>query len=232
MTTSPRAMPAFTDAGILDVWHANAAPWVVAVREQRIESRRLATDQAIVDAVLACSPRTVLDIGCGEGWLARRLAETGIEVTGIDAVPTLIEQARAAGGGDFRVMSYEAIADSGLDAQFDALVCNFSLLGEASVERMFALFRSMLKPRGHVLIQTLHPLIACGDETYQDGWRQGSWAGLGVDFGDPAPWYFRTLESWFGLFARHGLRVLDMREPLHPQTRMPASVIFGAQAVD
>ena len=35
-------------------WSANADAWSAAVREQKIESRRLATNAAIVDAVMAC----------------------------------------------------------------------------------------------------------------------------------------------------------------------------------
>jgi len=41
--------------------------------------------------------RTALDVGCGEGYLARRLAERGLEVTGIDADPAAIARARAQG---------------------------------------------------------------------------------------------------------------------------------------
>ena len=56
-----------SDAKIVDSWSRNAAPWTIAVRERQIESRRLVTDQAILDATLAGSPHSVLDIGCGEG---------------------------------------------------------------------------------------------------------------------------------------------------------------------
>lgn len=221
-----------SDAKIIDSWGTNAAPWTTAVRGQQIESRRLATDRAIVDAVLERSPRSVLDIGCGEGWLARALAATGISVIGIDAVPALIEQARQAGGADFRVASYEDVIAGRLELSVDAVVCNFALLGKESVEGLFDVVRSMLNPHGTFLVQTLHPVTACGDLPYQDGWRQGSWAGFNSDFSDPAPWYFRTLESWIALFADHGLRLLEVREPLHPQARRPASVIFMAQAAD
>lgn len=221
-----------SDTLILNAWHANATPWTQAVRAHRIESRHLVTDQAIIDAVLSRAPRSVLDIGCGEGWLARALAGAGVQVRGIDAVPALIDQAQAAGGGEFRVMSYETLAIDGIGASFDALVCNFSLLGEGAVEGLFAMFPSLLNPQGSVLIQTLHPLIACADAPYRDGWREGSWAGLGKAFGAPAPWYFRTLESWIRLFGKHGLRLLELREPLHPHTQKPASVIFVAQAAD
>ncbi|MEW5305968.1 MAG: hypothetical protein WDW36_008476 [Sanguina aurantia] len=86
---------ALRDSEIIDAWHANAAPWTVAVRAGDIASRRLVTDAAIIDAVLARAPRTVLDVGCGEGWLARALACRDIDVTGIDVVQALIDQARA-----------------------------------------------------------------------------------------------------------------------------------------
>lgn len=219
------------DTRILDAWHTNATPWTNAVRGRQIESRRLVTDQAIVDAVLARAPRTLLDIGCGEGWLAHRLGEAGIAVTGVDAVPALVEQARTSTAGEFQVMTYEVLAAGGLSKRFDALACNFSLLGDASVEGLFASFARLLRADGCVLIQTLHPLEACGEAAYRDGWREGSWAGLGDGFGEPAPWYFRTLESWIALFAKHRLALIELREPLHPQTLKPASVIFVARPV-
>jgi 2-polyprenyl-3-methyl-5-hydroxy-6-metoxy-1,4-benzoquinol methylase len=174
----------------------------------------------------------VLDIGCGEGWLARALSAHRIHVTGIDAIPALIDQARQAGDGDFRAMSYEDIAAGRLDVMVDAVVCNFSLLGNESVTGLLGAVRSLLNPDGRLLIQTLHPLVACGNHSCQDGWREGSWTGFGAGFSDPAPWYFRTLESWLRLLADSGLRLRELREPLHPQTRKPASVIFIAQPAD
>ena len=223
-----------SDARILASWQANVVPWTAAVRERQIASRRLVTDRAIVEAILEGRPESVLDIGCGEGWLARALAAEGIAVTGVDAIAGLIEQADRAVPDkqciDFRVMSYEEIAAGQLTLTADAVVCNFALLGRESVEGLFAALRSLLTPRGHVLVQTLHPLVACGDAPYVDGWRQGSWAGFPPGFGAPAPWYFRTLESWARLFAGNGLHLLEQREPLHPQTHQPASLIFIARA--
>ncbi|MGZ5058164.1 MAG: class I SAM-dependent methyltransferase, partial [Methylobacter sp.] len=181
-----------SDAKIIDSWRKNAPMWVVAVRDGQIESRRQVTDQAILDAVLSRSPRSVLDIGCGEGWLARELAAAGIQVIGIDAVPSLVEVAQHAGGGDFRVMSYEELAAGKLSVSVDVIVCNFSLLGKESVEGVFGVVRSLLNQPGLFIVQTLHPVMVCGDLPYRDGWREGSWAGFNSDFTDPAPWYFRT----------------------------------------
>jgi 2-polyprenyl-3-methyl-5-hydroxy-6-metoxy-1,4-benzoquinol methylase len=87
-------------------WTSNAEAWTEAVRGRKIESRRLATDDAIVSAILDLQPKTVLDLGCGEGWLTRALTAPGILATGVDASPELIRAAQELGGGTFVAMSY------------------------------------------------------------------------------------------------------------------------------
>jgi 2-polyprenyl-3-methyl-5-hydroxy-6-metoxy-1,4-benzoquinol methylase len=217
-----------SDARILESWHRNASPWTTAVRENQIESRRLVTNAAIVDAVVSRSPRSVLDLGCGEGWLVRTIAERGIKAIGIDAIPALISQAARSGGGEFRVASYEEIAAGKLDLTVDVVVANFSLIGKESVEGVLKSVPALLKEGGTLIIQTLHPLIAVGELPYADGWREGSWAGFSSEFSDPAPWYFRTVDSWKALIESSGLRLIETREPQHPATGKPASIIFIA----
>ena len=223
-----QVMDQLSDDRIVESWRKNAAPWTAAVRDNRIDSRVRVTNQAIIDAVVGRAPRSVLDIGCGEGWLVRALAARGIRAIGVDAVPDLIDRARLA-GGEFRVESYEDIVDRGFDATVDVAVANFSLIGKESVDRLVRRAPSFLSPGGALVVQTLHPLVACGDLPYVDGWRAGSWSGFSDDFTDPAPWYFRTLEGWVALITSANLRLVEMREPLHPITARPASVIFVAE---
>ena len=217
------------DEKILESWGKNAAPWSDAVREKRIESRNLVTNAAIIDAVMSRTPRTVLDIGCGEGWLARELASKGIDATGVDAIPALIEKARTAGGGEFRVCSYEEIAAGSLELTVDVAVANFALIGKEAVDGLLLQVPHLLNDGGVLIIQTLHPHVANGEARYEDGWRTGSWAGFGEEFSDPAPWYFRKLESWVSLISQSGLRVVEMREPADPRTGRPASLILIAE---
>ena len=225
-------MDPLSDEKVVDSWHTNATPWVSAVREQRIESRRLVTDRAIVDAVMSRKPEFVLDLGCGEGWLVRALSVQGVQrVIGVDVVPALVEQARAAGGGEFHVASYEAIARGELHVTVDVAVANFALIGKEAVDALIRSIPKLIRRGGALVIQTLHPVIACGDLPYEDGWRTGSWAGFSDDFTDPAPWYFRTLETWVGLIASSGLMLTELREPIHPTTNKPASVLFIARSV-
>jgi 2-polyprenyl-3-methyl-5-hydroxy-6-metoxy-1,4-benzoquinol methylase len=228
---------------IIRSWHANAAPWSEAIRTASIASRNLVTDQAIIDAVKTATsiasltdifgPR-VLDVGCGEGWLARALYALGMRVSGVDIVPDLIAQANASipaadigGTVAFQVQDYASIANrQWRGGPFDAAVCNFSLLGSESVDSLIAALPSYLEESGHLVIQTLHPAAACGAQPYQDGWREGSWQGFSGDFRDPAPWYFRTLESWTTLLERCGFDILECREPKAPGTATPSSVIW------
>jgi 2-polyprenyl-3-methyl-5-hydroxy-6-metoxy-1,4-benzoquinol methylase len=218
-----------SDAKIIDSWHANAAPWTGAVRDGQIESRTLVTDQAILSAVLSRAPRSALDLGCGEGWLVRALAALGVQAAGVDVVPALIDAATLAGGGDFRVASFEDIAAGVLRLTTDVVVANFALLGKESVERVIQHVPALLNAGGALVVQTLHPIVACGDNAYEDGWRAGTWAGFSANFTDPAPWYFRTIQSWIELFTTGGLRLREIREPVHPVTRKPASIIFIAE---
>lgn len=212
------------DAKIIDSWERNTDPWTDAVRGGEIASRTLVTNQAILEAVRGRAPATGIDIGCGEGWLVRAL--DGVAMVGVDVSRGLIEQAQAAGGGEFRVLSYEAIAAGELDLAVDVAVCNFSLLGKESVEGLLRALPALLAPGGAVIVQTVHPLLACGDAPYVDGWRTGSWAGFSERFTDAPPWYFRTVESWVRLFNDSGLHVRELREPLHPNTGKPASLIL------
>ncbi|WP_028080182.1 methyltransferase domain-containing protein [Solimonas soli] len=214
---------------IAETWQRNAGPWTTAVRAQRIDSRRLVTDAAIVDAILQRRPRSLLDVGCGEGWLLRALAGRVPLRVGTDRVAALIAAARRAGDGEFHVASYEALAAGALKQRFDVVSCNFALLGDTSVSALFAALPALLAAGGACIMQTLHPHVACGEVPYADGWREGSWAGCGEGFSAPAPWYFRTLASWIALFEAHGLRLREMREPLHPHTARPASVLFIAE---
>ena len=143
-------------------------------------------------------------------------------------MPALITRAKEL-GGDFQVASYEDIAAGALKTRFDLVVSNFALIGKESVDNLVATIPKLLNPGGTFVVQTMHPVIAGGDEPYVDGWRPGSWTGFSADFSDPAPWYFRTIETWVKLFRDSGFRDAEIREPVHPETGKPASVIFLAE---
>jgi 2-polyprenyl-3-methyl-5-hydroxy-6-metoxy-1,4-benzoquinol methylase len=209
-------------------WRVNADAWSRAVRERRIPSRRAGTDAAIVEAVLRTNALRVLDLGCGEGWLARALGTKGCEVIGIDASPELIAAASACGGARFEVASYDELgARSATLEPFDAVVCNFALLG-ADLDTPLRAARAVLRAAGTLLVQTVHPWTARGDAPYVDGWRIETFADFGDGFSQPMPWYFRTLSSWLAGIRACGFVIDDVDEPIDVSSGAPLSLLISA----
>lgn len=226
MTDRPASAP---EENIIASWKKNVAPWISAVQNDEIESRVKITNNAIFEAVVTRKPLTVLDIGCGEGWLVRALESAGIRCTGIDAISEFIAFARENGPGQFIQIGYENLSHETLQETFDVVVCNFSLLGDESVETLFNNIPSILAPHGALIVQTVHPIVGCGELAYKDGWRDGSWAGFNKRFCEPAPWYFRTIQSWTALFNRNNFEILSVVEPINNKTNTQASILFVAE---
>ncbi|MGE8465057.1 MAG: class I SAM-dependent methyltransferase [Pseudomonas putida] len=216
------------ESHLLNSWQHNAQAWIDAVRSGAIESRRQVTDQAIVLAILSRQPERVLDLGCGEGWLLRALADRGIEAVGVDGDKTLVEAARAAGSAEVHLASYAQLAEGEVSVgrDYDLVCANFALL-QQDVIPLLAAMNGLLAPGGALVIQTLHPWsVAAGD--YQDGWREESFAGFGGDW-RPMPWYFRTLASWLTALDMAGLRLVSLQEPQHPQSAVPQALLMVAE---
>lgn len=215
---------------ILASWHHNASSWINLIERNGIESRRLATNEAVIETVLETKPRNVIDIGCGEGWLAQQLYERGIAVSGVDAVPALIEKAKEKVSGDFRVATYEEISEDKISfpQSFDAIVINFALIGKESTEGLLKALPNYLSPNGRLIIQTLHPYARKAND-YISGWKKGSWDGLGDDFTLPYDWYFRTMEDWMKLLDASGFKNVKLRESKHPESGALLSAIFICQ---
>jgi 2-polyprenyl-3-methyl-5-hydroxy-6-metoxy-1,4-benzoquinol methylase len=216
------------EQNIIQSWQANAGNWISIIEANGIESRKIATNKAITEEVSFSMPASVLDIGCGEGWLAKELCDRGITVSGVDIIPELIEKARTKVQGNFFVASYEDIALNKVDLQgpYDAIVINFALIGKESTENLLASLPQYLSPGGRLLIQTLHPHSRKCMDDYISGWKPGSWDGLGDQFTMPYQWYFRTLEDWLLLLNQSGFDRIYFRETMHPDSRQPMSVIF------
>jgi ubiquinone/menaquinone biosynthesis C-methylase UbiE len=101
----------------------------------------------------------VLDLACGHGRIANRLAKRGARVTGLDATPLFLDQARrdamACGvdavyvEGDMRSLPWE-------DAQFDRVLSWFTSFGyfdDDDNRRVVREARRVLRPQGKLLIE-------------------------------------------------------------------------------
>lgn len=224
---------------IANCWKKNAQAWRQAIAGDQISSRIAVTNAAIIEAAIAEAPGRLLDLGCGEGWLCRALiarkptqaALSNLEIVGVDASAELLEIARGlspAAEISYLQADYQALlAAFENQARFETIVCNFSLLGEASVSAVFAAVPQLLSQTGRLIVQTLHPENShAADSTVApaDGWQAGSWEGFSDAFRDPAPWYYRQRSSWQRLFAEAGLSLQELNPCNHE--KRPVSALF------
>jgi len=89
----------------------------------------------------------VLDLGCGPGWAAARMAAAGLKVEATDAAPEMVEKAAGIPGVTARVATFDDIAGEDV---YDGIWANFSLLHapRADMPRHLAALHRALKPGG------------------------------------------------------------------------------------
>src|SRR3989442_7219217 len=115
---------------------------------------------------------SVLDVSCGTGTVAARIAGLGYRVTGLDAVSHLVDVAREHWGGRGLALTFEhrdIASDPPLgDATFDVIVSMHTIYWHPRPDPMLAACRPALKPRGHAIFLThggparLPSTIPCG----------------------------------------------------------------------
>jgi SAM-dependent methyltransferase len=177
-----------------------AASWM----RYRTIARAFDAARTITDLV----PRgaRVLDVGCGNGFIAYHLNAMGRSVTGVDLNSTTEApiQYRTFNG---RVLPFE-------DVSFDAVIFSFVLHHSQNIAGLLAEARRVLRPDGRIVIYEDIP------ELWHDRalclWHDRNWKSR------TGPCTFLRFESWIDLFEALGLRVAQrfrlsrLRNPTHP----------------
>jgi 2-polyprenyl-3-methyl-5-hydroxy-6-metoxy-1,4-benzoquinol methylase len=141
-------------------WDANASFWVQIIREHRDKYRNELTNPAMLQAIGQPDGWTVLDAGCGEGYLSRILAKNGATVTGVDSSAKLIEAARTQSDNDALTVSFDVASVDELpyvDNAFDLVVCNHLLNDLYDPSKPISEFARVLRNNGRLIILMLHP---------------------------------------------------------------------------
>jgi SAM-dependent methyltransferase len=208
-----------------DLWEKGAAWW----QRNFTEGADAEYEEQILPLVAryARGARRVLDIGCGEGHVGRRLAGQGAEVVALDASRSQIRAAYDRGGlsGYLQAGAHQLPFRS---AGFDTVVLCLAIEHIEPFEAALEEVARVLTPGGRFLFLLVHPLLQApgsgwvevvdSDEHF---WRVGSYldevmatdqVGPGVHLN----FIHRPLSRYVHEMGRCGLVIDDMVEPAPP----------------
>lgn len=107
--------------------------------------------RAVLDAVPhGC--REALDVGCGDGLLARKLAEKAASVTGVDRSPEMIRQARATASGNVTFLEADYLDRTALAEGTYDFVSAVAVVHHGPFEDAVGSLVRLLKPGGRLVI--------------------------------------------------------------------------------
>lgn len=151
---------------VKDVWNANAEFWDERMGEGNVFHKTLIEPTEL--KLLDIKPgQKILDVACGNGQFARKMAEMGAQVTGIDFAEKLIEIARSKEGKGvkYRVVDVTKTADLRelADTKYDAIVCTMAFMDMADIRTLIEFAPKLLKKNGSLVFSILHPYFNSGE---------------------------------------------------------------------
>jgi SAM-dependent methyltransferase len=172
--------------------------------------------------------RRVLDVGTGEGQLARLAAAAGADVVGIDPTRAQLATASARGGGPVYARA-RADALPFPDARFDTVVVCLVFEHLARHEPAIAEIARVLEKGGRFVCFLNHPLLQAPNSGWvvdhvleEQYWRIGPYLVEDVTMEELAPgvvlpFVHRPLSQYVNAMAEHGLLIERMEEPAPPE---------------
>ncbi len=144
----------------------------------------------------------ILDVGCGDGVLTRKIADLGCHVVGIDSSPDFVATARKLG---LEIVEMDA-AEMDFPPRFNAVFSNAALHWMKNADKVIERVARALQPGGRFVAEmgghgnARIVVAALSDELKRRG----------HDASSVNPWYFPTVEDYSARLAAAGFKVSTM----------------------
>jgi 2-polyprenyl-3-methyl-5-hydroxy-6-metoxy-1,4-benzoquinol methylase len=160
------------------IWDANASWWDDRIGDGN-DFQTLLIEPATERLLAICAGDTILDVACGAGRVARRMAELGARVVAFDYSAEFIARARKRTplgvAVEYHVVdaaNAQALLSLGSN-RFTKAVCTMALMDMPEIRPLFATLPRMLTPGGVFVFSVTHPCFHSADiqrfaEVYED----------------------------------------------------------------
>ena len=122
----------------------------------------MALEEPLVNRLLGkVEGLTVIDLGCGTGRHALRIARAGAKVQAVDFSEQMLARAREKAEGSTVVFHYHDLTEClpFSDSSFDRVVCGLVLDHIADLDSFFRTMQRLCKPNGFAVISVMHPAM-------------------------------------------------------------------------
>ncbi len=169
----------------------------------------------VLELLAPQSGERILDLGCGDGVLTKKLADLGCSVVGVDASADLIQAAQAL-GLDARLMDGQALT---FHEEFDAVFSNAALHWMKQADKVIEGVHRALKPGGRFVAE----MGGKGNlDTLEKALRQALQK-RGLSDKVPDANFYPSPEEYRTLLEKHGFQVKVMEDFPRP-TPLPQDV--------
>ncbi len=172
----------------------------------------------------------VLDLGCGDGQIARALASSGVSVVGVDPTTNQIDVAAERAGGPVVAQAGAAVLPFS-DGAFDGVIACLVFEHIDDVDAAIGEVSRVLRPGGRFTFMLNHPLLQTPGSGWIDDhmvdppeqyWRIGPYLVEAetveqVELGVHIRFLHRPLSRYLNALAAVGLVLERMDEPAPPE---------------
>jgi ubiquinone/menaquinone biosynthesis C-methylase UbiE len=158
----------------------------------------------------------VVDLGCGEGHLARRLASYARQVTGVDASTRLLEIARSrTDASNVTYVHDDAQKLSRLPRNSaDLVLCNLALIDMADAGAVYASVYRVLRSGGRFVFSLTHPCFQSPDSNNEVDADGHFVARRIVRYAQPEQWWSSNADGVRGQVGAYHRSLSDIINPL------------------
>ena len=144
-------------------WERNAADWIRWARDAaELDGHYIRYHRDLFLELLPAPPARTLDLGCGEGRLARDLVERGYDVVAVDASPSMVTAAREV-APEMEIHLADAASLPFPDGSFDLVLAFMSLQDADDLSGVAHEAGRLLRTGGRMCLAVVHPVNSAGE---------------------------------------------------------------------